>query len=166
MGLRTAEQYKASLRDGRAVYFRGEKVPDVTAHPVIGIAVEHAALDYKMAEDAKYRELAVIKEGGDEYSRYYHVPMNGDDLLKRSNLIAASTREGATLVVLIKEIGTDALLALQILGAKMAAGRTSGISRADPEVLSALPRQRSRGCGRADRHQGRPLAAADAAGAS
>jgi 4-hydroxybutyryl-CoA dehydratase/vinylacetyl-CoA-Delta-isomerase len=121
MGLRTAEQYKASLRDGRAVYFRGEKVPDVTAHPVIGIAVEHAALDYRMAEDAKYRGLAVIKEGGDEYSRYYHVPKSGDDLLSRSNLIAAATREGATLVVLIKEIGTDALLALQIIGAKMAA---------------------------------------------
>ncbi len=121
MGLRTAEQYKASLRDGRVVFFRGEKVPDVTAHPVIGIAVEHAAIDYRMAEDAKYRELAVIKEGGDEYSRYYHLPKNGDDLLKRSNLIAASTREGATLVVLIKEIGTDALLALHIVGAKLAA---------------------------------------------
>lgn len=121
MGLRTAEQYKASLRDGRVVFFRGEKVPDVTAHPVIGIAVEHAAIDYRMAEDAKYRELAVIKEGGDEYSRYYHLPKNGDDLLKRSKLIAASTREGATLVVLIKEIGTDALLALHIVGAKLAA---------------------------------------------
>src|SRR5208282_2315019 len=110
MGLRTAEQYKSSLRDGRAVFFRGEKVADVTAHPVIGIAVEHAAIDYRMAHDPKYRELAVVKEDGDEYSRYYHIPQNGDDLLKRSALIAASTREGATLVVLIKEIGTDALL--------------------------------------------------------
>ena len=108
MGLRTAEQYKSSLRDGRAVFFRGERVADVTAHPVIGIAVEHAALDYRMAHDPKYRELAVVKEGADEYSRYYHVPQNGDDLLKRSRLIAAATREGATLVVLIKEIGTDA----------------------------------------------------------
>jgi 4-hydroxybutyryl-CoA dehydratase / vinylacetyl-CoA-Delta-isomerase len=122
MGLRTAEQYKASLRDGRSVFFRGERVADVTTHPVIGIAVEHAALDYRMAEDAKYRELAVVKEGADEYSRYYHVPRNGDDLLKRSNLIAASTREGATLVVLIKEIGTDALLALHIIGERLAAG--------------------------------------------
>ncbi len=121
MGLRTAEQYKSSLRDGRAVYFRGEKVADVTAHPVIGIAVEHAALDYRMAEDPKYRELAVVKEGGDEYSRYYHIPKNGDDLLRRSALIAASTREGATLVVLIKEIGTDALLALHIIGERLAA---------------------------------------------
>src|SRR5215468_2687885 len=120
MGLRTAEQYKASLRDGRAVFFRGDKVTDVTAHPVIGIAVEHAALDYRMAEDPQYRELAVIKDGADEYSRYYHLPRNGDDLLKRSALIAASTREGATLVVLIKEIGTDALFALHIVAEEMA----------------------------------------------
>src|SRR3984885_14631488 len=102
MGLRTAEQYKSSLRDGRAVFFRGEKVADVTTHPVIGIAVEHAALEYRMGADPKYRELAVVKEGADEYSRYYHVPQNGDDLLKRSALIEASTRGGATLVVLIK----------------------------------------------------------------
>ena len=121
MGLRTAEQYKASLRDGRAVFFRGDKVADVTTHPVIGIAVEHAALDYRMAEDPQYRELAVVKEGADEYSRYYHLPRNGDDLLKRSALIAAATREGATLVVLIKEIGTDALLALHIIAERMAA---------------------------------------------
>ena len=53
MGLRTPEQYKQSLRDGRAVFVRGEKVNDVTTHPVIGIAVEHACIDYRMAEDAQ-----------------------------------------------------------------------------------------------------------------
>jgi 4-hydroxybutyryl-CoA dehydratase / vinylacetyl-CoA-Delta-isomerase len=121
MGLRTAEQYKQSLRDGRAVFFRGEKVADVTQHPVIGIAVEHACTDYRMAEDPKYRDLAVIRDGGGEFSRYYHLPRNADDLLKRSQLIAASTREGAALVVLIKEIGTDALYALHIIGERMAA---------------------------------------------
>jgi 4-hydroxybutyryl-CoA dehydratase/vinylacetyl-CoA-Delta-isomerase len=121
MGLRTAEQYKQSLRDGRAVFFRGEKVADVTQHPVIGIAVEHACIDYRMAEDPKYRELAVMRDGGGEYSRYYHLPRTADDLLKRSQLIAASTREGATLVVLIKEIGTDALYALHIIGERLAA---------------------------------------------
>src|SRR5579859_8031535 len=121
MGLRTPEQYKQSLRDGRAVFFRGEKVSDVTTHPVIGIAVDHACIDYRMAEDPAYRDLAVIKEGGTEYSRYFHLPRNGADLLKRSQLIAASTREGATLVVLIKEIGSDALLALHIIGERLAA---------------------------------------------
>ncbi len=120
MGLRTPEQYKQSLRDGRAVFFRGEKVNDVTTHPVIGIAVEHACIDYRMAEESKYRDLAVVKDGGGEYSRYFHLPRNGEDLRKRSELIAASTREGATLVVLIKEIGTDALLALHIVAERMA----------------------------------------------
>src|SRR6202167_3597508 len=121
MGLRTAEQYKSSLRDGRAVFFRGEKVADVTTHPVIGIAVEHAAIDYRMAHDPRYRELAVADDGGEPYSRYYQVPRGADDLLARSRLIAASTREGATLVVLIKEIGTDALFALRIIGERLAA---------------------------------------------
>jgi len=121
MGLRTAEQYKESLRDGRAVYLRGARVADVTRDPVIGIAVEHACIDYRMAEDPKYRGLTVMRDGSGEYSRYFHLPRNADDLLKRSELIAASTREGATLVVLIKEIGTDALYALHIVGERMAA---------------------------------------------
>src|SRR5260370_33695088 len=57
MALRTAEQYKQSLRDGRAVFYRGERVPDVTAHPVIALAVAHACSDYRIAEDPKIRHL-------------------------------------------------------------------------------------------------------------
>ena len=100
MGLRTPEQYKEALKDGREVYYRGELVPDVTTHPIIGIAVDHACIDYQMAEDPRYRDLAVIKDPSvGDYSRYFHIPRNTEDLLQRSRLIAASTREGATLVV-------------------------------------------------------------------
>jgi aromatic ring hydroxylase len=45
-------------------------------------------------------------------SRYYQIPRSADDLRSRSALIELATSEGATLVVLIKEIGTDALFAL------------------------------------------------------
>ena len=122
MGLRTPEQYKASLKDGREVYYRGELVKDVTTHPIIGTAVEHACVDYRMAEDPRYRDLAICidLQTKEPYSRYFHLPRNAEDLLKRSQLIAASTREGATLVVLIKEIGTDALFALHIVAEEMA----------------------------------------------
>lgn len=122
MGLRTPEQYRASLKDGREVYYRGEQVTDVTTHPVIGVAVEHACIDYRMAEDSRYRSLAVVTDpqSGEEYSRYYHIPRSAEDLLQRSRLIAASTREGATLVILIKEIGTDALFALLIVAEELA----------------------------------------------
>ena len=113
MGLRSAEQYVASLKDGRRVFFRGKRVADVTTHPVIGVAVKHAATDYRMADDPAYRDLAVVTEGeGAPYSRYYQIPRTTDDLLRRSSLIEQATAEGGTLVVLIKEIGTDALSGL------------------------------------------------------
>src|SRR5581483_8784693 len=100
MPLRTVDQYKASLRDGRVVYYRGRRVEDVTTHPVIGVAVDHAAIDYQIAHDPQYRELAVYQN----YSRYFKIPSTSDDLLKRSELIETSTRLGRTLVVLVKEI--------------------------------------------------------------
>ena len=115
MPLMSPEQYKASLRDGRTVYYRGERVEDVAAHPVLGVAVEHAAIDYRMAEDPADRPLAVAEGPEGPCSRYYHIPRSADDLLKRSALIERATALGGTLVVLIKEIGTDALCALHLL---------------------------------------------------
>jgi aromatic ring hydroxylase len=112
MGLRTPQQYIDSLKDNRTVYYRGEQVPDVTSHPVIKKAVHHASLDFEMAEDPAYRDLAVVTEGAEQYSRYFKIPASNDDLLKRSQLIEAATALGKTLVVLVKEIGTDALFAL------------------------------------------------------
>lgn len=112
MGLRTPQQYIDSIRDERTVFYRGEKVADVTTHAVIQKAVHHAALDFEMAEDPEYRDLAVVKDSAGDYSRYYKLPASTDDLLKRSQLIEAATARGKTLVVLVKEIGTDALFAL------------------------------------------------------
>jgi 4-hydroxybutyryl-CoA dehydratase / vinylacetyl-CoA-Delta-isomerase len=114
MALRTPGQYIASLRDGRQVFFRGERVDDVTTHPIIGTAVKHAAIDYEIAESPEYRDLAIIDHDGTAFSRYYGVPTTSDELLKRSALVEACTRAGATLVTLIKEIGTDALLGMRM----------------------------------------------------
>jgi 4-hydroxybutyryl-CoA dehydratase / vinylacetyl-CoA-Delta-isomerase len=96
--MRSAEQYLDGLRDGREVYYRGERVEDVVAHPELGLAARHGALDF----------------GGPstEPSPYYAIPRSPADLRARSALIEESTRRGRTLVVLIKEIGTDALFAL------------------------------------------------------
>jgi aromatic ring hydroxylase len=119
MPLMSPEEYKASLRDGRRVFYRGEPVEDVTAHPTIGLAVDHAAIDYEMAHGGSDRELAVVDGPVGPFSRYYHIPENAEDLLKRSALIERATALGGTLVVLIKEIGTDALFALHLIAAYM-----------------------------------------------
>jgi aromatic ring hydroxylase len=106
--MRSAQEYLDGLRDGREVWYRGERVDDVVAHPELGIAARHAALDFALAEDDEHRELAV--SGG--HSTYYHLPRSADDLRRRSSLIEAATARGDTLVILAKEIGTDALFAL------------------------------------------------------
>ena len=77
MSLRTPQQYLDSLRDGRRVFYRGRRVEDVTAHPVIGVGPPRA-IDYEMAEQEAYRELAVA--GG--RSRYYAPPQGGGPLAR------------------------------------------------------------------------------------
>jgi aromatic ring hydroxylase len=106
--VRTAQEFLDGLRDGREVYYRGERVDDVVAHPELGVAARHAALDFAFAEEVKHRDLAAT-EG---YSTYYHLPRTAADLRRRSRLIEEATAHGGTLVVLVKEIGTDALFAL------------------------------------------------------
>ena len=115
MGLRTPEEYIASLRDDRTVYFEGQAVADVTTHPVIAKAIAHAATDFALAEDPATRGLAVVDGGPGigEYSRYFDEPRSTDDLLLRAELIETATSRCKTLVPLIKEIGTDALFALR-----------------------------------------------------
>ena len=119
MALKTPKEYVESLRDGREVWFRGERVDDVTTHPVMRIATSHASIDYRMAEDPTHRDLAVVEEDNLKFSRFYKIPRSTEDLLKRSQLIEAGTTEGDTLVVLIKEIGTDAIFALLAITAEM-----------------------------------------------
>ncbi len=119
--LRTAEAYWRGLRDGREVYYRGQRVEDVTAHSALGLGARHTALDYQLAEDPAHRDLLVTTDGtqDDAISRYFHIPRDVKDLLRREELIETVTRLGNTFVPLVKEIGTDALFALMIVCAEV-----------------------------------------------
>ncbi len=119
MPLMSPAQYLESLKDGREVWYRGQRIDDITTHPVMGKAARHAAIDYSVAEDPEHEALAVVEENGQRYSRYYKIPTSAEDLLKRSALIEICTGEGDTLVTLIKEIGTDAIFALLAVTAEM-----------------------------------------------
>jgi len=127
MGLRTPKQFLEGLRDDREVYYQGQRVKDVVEHAELGVAARHAAIDFELAENSKWRELAVHREGDEEYSAYYRIPRDAKDLLARSKLIEAGTTAGATLVILIKEIGSDALFALMRVLAR--GGEAKGLER-------------------------------------
>ena len=117
MGIRTSEEYLEGLRDGRTVYFRGERVPDILTHPELRAGAEHTALDYTLAEDPQYQDLftTTMPDTGERVSRYFIPPASAEDLLKRREMIETSTREGSGIVLLIKEIGTDALFTFNLV---------------------------------------------------
>ena len=76
--MRSRKEYIESLRDGREVYFKGQRVADVTEHPEIRFAIDHAAIDYDMAHDPAWRALAVAEENGSACSRYFRLPLTAN----------------------------------------------------------------------------------------
>ena len=120
MALRTPQQYLKSLKDGRTVYYKGERVADVTTHPEIGLGVKHAALEYASAQDPEHAELCTYTDPtGERSSRYFKVPETAEDLLRRHELIDHGTRVGHGVFLIIKEIGSDFLFAHTIVSHQM-----------------------------------------------
>ncbi|MEV7608578.1 4-hydroxyphenylacetate 3-hydroxylase N-terminal domain-containing protein [Microbacterium sp. NPDC089320] len=109
MTLRTPDEYRAGLRDGRRVVYQGERVADVTAHPQLAPAVGHSALGYAIHDS--HPDLAVADVGGEPTSAFWVPPRSIDDLRRRGRLIEQVSRLGGGTIVL-KEVGSDALFAL------------------------------------------------------
>ena len=61
MALRTAQQYRDGLADGRRVFYRGEQVSDVVAHPELRPAVDHSALAYSIAYCVHTWEMSALR---------------------------------------------------------------------------------------------------------
>jgi 4-hydroxyphenylacetate 3-monooxygenase len=55
--LRTGEEYRDSLRDGREVWIDGERVRDVPSHPAFKPIVDVRARIYDMAHESRYRDV-------------------------------------------------------------------------------------------------------------
>ncbi|MET0826265.1 MAG: 4-hydroxyphenylacetate 3-hydroxylase N-terminal domain-containing protein, partial [Acidimicrobiales bacterium] len=98
MPLRTADEYRAGLVDGRRLYYQGRPVADINQEPDLKIAVDHAAIDFDLADDPDHRDLAVVTDPdtGEEYNAAYRIPRNAEDVMARSKLIEAGTAAGGT----------------------------------------------------------------------
>ena len=122
MAIRTPDQYRQSLKDGRNVYIFGEKVADVTTHPILKIGTETAAADYLLTEwkDPAVRDLFVAPhpETGEPISRYFTTPKTPDDIDKRMQMIQQSIRLTGGLPF-GKDIGTDCLNAIMATAEQM-----------------------------------------------
>lgn len=62
--IRTGDQYRESVRDGREVWMNGERVEDVTAHPMFKPLVDVRARIYDMQHDETTRDVMTYQDEG------------------------------------------------------------------------------------------------------
>ncbi|MBX9604747.1 MAG: 4-hydroxyphenylacetate 3-hydroxylase [Gammaproteobacteria bacterium] len=86
MGLMTAAQYRASLNDGRVIYWGGEKITDVANHPRFRVPIEVACRDYAYDDPALADILTYRTEDGTTAHRVYQVPRTTEELEMRLEL--------------------------------------------------------------------------------
>jgi aromatic ring hydroxylase len=116
MFIETGEQYRQSLvgRD-LEIYAGGERVVDVTTHPLTIPGVNAIALLYDLAREPEVDALMQARSHltGAQIHRYCHIPQNSDDLLKK---IQAS-RQAAEISPIsgLASWGVDLLSALSIV---------------------------------------------------
>jgi 4-hydroxyphenylacetate 3-monooxygenase len=77
--IRTGEDYKASIRDSRDVYINGERVKDVTAHPMFKPLVDIRARIYDLQHDPLTRHLMTYQEDGEIHAINNKLPISQQD---------------------------------------------------------------------------------------
>ena len=90
MKIKTTSDYMASLqRLNPVIYYRGDRIEDVTLHPATAPHVRAAAMTYALACQDEYRDLATATShlSGREISRFTHVHQGVEDLIKKVKLL-------------------------------------------------------------------------------
>ena len=77
--IRTGNEYRASIRDGREVWINGERVHDVTAHPAFRPVVDIRARIYDMAHDPRTRDVMTYEENGERSPIGLKLPYTAKD---------------------------------------------------------------------------------------
>jgi 4-hydroxybutyryl-CoA dehydratase/vinylacetyl-CoA-Delta-isomerase len=120
MAIKTPEQYRQSLNDGREVYFDGKKIKDLESEPVLKAGIELCAMDYEMHNKPEYQDLFIEKdEDGEPYSFVFKCPMTGEDLKRRREIIKLMSRTCLEAAGGAKFTGVDALHSITATAKKM-----------------------------------------------
>ena len=89
MKIKNGAEYIESLRKVKPIiYYKGERIKDVTRHPSTAPHVRAAAMTYTLASDKEYRDLATATSHltGRTIGRFTHVHQCIEDLIKKIKL--------------------------------------------------------------------------------
>jgi len=90
MKLSSSKEYLESLqRLNTKVYYKGQRIEDITTHPATSPHVRAAAMTYALVNDKEHKELAtaVSHLTGRTISRFTHVHQGVEDLIKKIKLL-------------------------------------------------------------------------------
>lgn len=85
--IRTGAQYRDSIRDGRVVYINGERVKDVTVHPMFKPLVDIRAGIYDMQHERQTKPLMTVVQNGEENAVGNVLPKTQDDWWKKRKAV-------------------------------------------------------------------------------
>ena len=77
--IRTGQQYKDSIRDGRRVWINGERVDDVTTHPQFKPIVDIRARIFDMQHEEAHRDIMSVVQNGERNALGSALPYSQDD---------------------------------------------------------------------------------------
>ena len=150
MAIRTPQQYIESLKDDRVVYFLGERVKDVTQHPLLRITIAWMATDYVIEQDPRYQPLVTEKNEEGELVPFYFTPLrSANDLLRLRDVVRLSSRVCFSTASGAKFTGKDGLNALTVVTpridkkfgtnyAERVAGYRKYLQKTDPTVALGM----------------------------
>lgn len=112
--MKTYDEYVKSLKDGREIYYRGKRVDDMMAHPVLKYTpvflgrIHHG---YQLSPEQNEKYFFKHPETGLKLSKYYKIPRNTQDLLDRFQMAWDFTTDNLQVTA---HIGSDMLFSMMI----------------------------------------------------
>ena len=85
--LRTGEQYREGIRDGREVWIDGERVKDVTTHPAFKPIVDVKARMYDIQHEPAHKDVFGYSEGKDRNPLLLKLPHTQQDWWDKWNAL-------------------------------------------------------------------------------
>ena len=120
MAIRTPEEYVESLKDDRVVYCEGERIKDVTQHPIMRICLNWMATDYVLQQDPQYKDLVTEKSEQGEVVSFVFMPQRSrEDLLRLREIVRLWSRVCFGKPSGARFVGKDGMNALTVVAPRV-----------------------------------------------